>query len=741
MSRVVGIATPVLLFMTAIAVRLLSWHSVFQRDGVYPNGNDAYYHFRRIGYSIEHFPNVLEFDPLINFPHGAQPIWPSTFDWLMAAMLRGIPGIDQPGQLERFAVWAPPLLGAATVVFVYFIGLRFFSRTVAIIAGASMAILPAHAIYSRLGSVDHHVLVASVVAVMLSLAMTLFREGSPAMLPSPRIGLSAGLGLSMAAAVLVWPGSLLQVGLLQLAMVVRLVTATEEGAAKVWALRFSIVQLAACVAVYPMSAGNEWQQWGALSPVVLSDFQPLYFFAAFACFALSGWMWQLGWGAEKQSTRMIGSGLLGLVLLVGLLLAIPDLGLAITDALSWFAKDEEFQSAVNESVPLFGGRAGSARAVAFLGGFVYAVPFSVVYLTWQFRQRAEVLLLIGWGSGLFLATLVQWRFMNSYSIAHCLLIGITIESVHEALRPRLTSRLRNSAAVALGLVVVLLAIVSPIKSYSLHLDNIGRNLRGEATVPVGKQLHVHFVADAARYLRDHSPPPQSARYSVLGPWGDGHILKYVGERAVVQDNFGDDTAPENFQLAEEYFATTSEAEALDFVSPLGTRYVLVRSTGSGHSHGYAPDSLFSRLYLHKGSGRRPRTRGGQFIPAIQPLRRHRLIYQSAPLEAGDPEPYCMLFEVVAGAELVGRASPGAVVRVSLTIEPRLGHRFVYSAETLADPAGEYSFRLPYSNEQSSPDVRTGDRYRLRAGDDSVALIVPESAVLDGARIEAPPLGR
>ena len=55
MNRVFRITTPILFFLAAIAVRILSWHSVFQRGGVYPNGNDAYYHFRRIRYSIDNF--------------------------------------------------------------------------------------------------------------------------------------------------------------------------------------------------------------------------------------------------------------------------------------------------------------------------------------------------------------------------------------------------------------------------------------------------------------------------------------------------------------------------------------------------------------------------------------------------------------------------------------------------------------------------------------------------------------
>ena len=738
------VATPILLFFGAIGVRILSWHSVFQPDGVYPNGNDAYYHLRRIRYSIDHFPNVLEFDPLINFPSGAQPIWPPTFDWLIAAVLRLLPGIEEADRLERFAVSIPPVVGAGTVLIVYLIGLRFFSRTVAIVAAISMAILPAHSLYSRLGSVDHHFLVAGVVAVMLMLAMDLFRDESAAD-GAPdgggkRFGLSALLGLSIAAAVLIWPGSLFQIGALQIAMIVRLVTAAESEAARAWALRFSIVHGVAALAVYPMSAGNEWELWGPLSPVVLSNFQPLYFAVAAACFGILGVMWRLGWEADTRLMRVISSSLLGCVVLVGLLWAIPDLGAAIRDALSWFVKDEEFQSVVNESVPLFGGSAGSTRALAFLGGFVYVVPFSMVYFGWQFRDRAEALLLIGWGLVLFLATLVQWRFMNSYSIAYCLLIGITVEAVHRSLQSRLSDSRRSrgaAASLASVLVAVLIAFAPPVKSYRLHLENVVRSLRGEEIVPVGTLLHSRFVADAARFLRDHSPPPEQARYSVLAPWGDGHILKYIGERAIVQDNFGDDVAPENFERAERYFAATSELLALNIVSPMATRYVLVRSTGSGHSRGYSPDSLFSRLYQLRGSRGQPPGLEGHYSSAVASLGRHRLIYQSAALHEGDPRPYCLLFEIVEGAMLVGHAAPGANVRVSLAIKPRLGSRFTYSARVLADSDGQYTIRLPYPNEPFSPNVQTGDHYLVQVGRQSVVVVVSESAVRDGSRIAAP----
>jgi asparagine N-glycosylation enzyme membrane subunit Stt3 len=305
------VATPVLLFLAAIGVRMLAWHSVFQQSGVYPNGNDAYYHLQRIRYSVEHFPEILRFDPLMNFPAGAQSIWPPTFDWLIAALLRVLPGIDQPGQLDRYAVCIPPIIGVLTVLLVYRLGLRFFSRTVGVVAALSMAILPAHSLYSRVGAVDHHALVATIVAIMLGLAMGLVRnerdggdggggigggigDGETRGVTRRRIGLSIALGLSMAVAVLIWPGSLLQVGVLQAALVVLLLSTKDLVAAKRWATCFAIVHFVAFLAVAPMSIGNSWQLWGPFSPVVLSNFQPVYFLAGALCFGLLGGIWRLG---------------------------------------------------------------------------------------------------------------------------------------------------------------------------------------------------------------------------------------------------------------------------------------------------------------------------------------------------------------------------------------------------------------------------------------------------------------
>ena len=163
---------PPLLFLFALALRALSLPLVYDgRGGVYFFGNDAYYHARRIVHAIAHFPAYLQRDPYQNYPFGGEPIWPPTFDWLAALAARIFVDTSNLEAIERFLVWIPPVLGAATVVLLYFLVRRFAGNVAAWAAGLLLAILPAHSWYSQLAFVDHHVATALMTTLLLAAGM------------------------------------------------------------------------------------------------------------------------------------------------------------------------------------------------------------------------------------------------------------------------------------------------------------------------------------------------------------------------------------------------------------------------------------------------------------------------------------------------------------------------------------------------------------------------------------------
>jgi dolichyl-diphosphooligosaccharide--protein glycosyltransferase len=643
-------------------------------------------------------------------------------------------------------MWLPPVLGALTVVLLYYLARSHVSSRVALLAGGLLVIMPAHYWYSQLGFVDHHVAVSLLTTLVLWATMNLLRcEPSGAASPWPLLRGGMLLGLALATAVATWPGSLIHVAIVQAGLVVCLLFTFDRARAVAWARAFALCHAVAALLLSPLSLGQEWGHWGNFTPVVLSNFQPAYFAAGALAFGLTGELWRRWNACERRVARIVSAALLGAGLLAAAFAILPTMRVAALDAWMWFAKVEEFQAAVVESEPLIGGAAFSDwwMPIRLLTPFIYLAPIPCVLIAWAGRRSRERLFLAAWTLALFVATLNQRRFMNSYSVAHALLMAWVSWACIDWARARLStaSALKRRA---LGLLAgaLLLAVVAPsVLDYTPHLLNLRSRLRGEAPTLMFVSHHGRLVVDSARWLRKNSAPLGVRGYSVLGPWGDGHILKYVAARPVVQDNFGDDVAPENFALAEEYFSALREEEALEIIAPLRTRYVLVRSTGSGHGGEYGPSSIFNKLYLLRGSHDRLIRRGSGEIVVVPSLKRHRLVYESPPADQGKRSrgSFVKIFEVVAGARVVGDARPGAVVLVKLDVESRHGEPFEYRSATRADETGRYTLRLPYSNERFSPDVKVGQRYAIASERRRGEIAISEEAVRRGSSMEGPAL--
>ena len=699
---------PLLLGLLAAAVRALPFRRVFHSDAVNLHGYDSFYHLRRIQFSVDHFPASLNFDPFINFPHGARPIWPPTFDWVAALLLRPISGVGQPEAVLCLAVWLPPLLGAATVVVLYWLALRYFDQTVALLAAAALAVMPAHFWYSQLGLVDHHVLVALITTFMLGAAMEAVGSIDKS---SPRVAL--WLGFSIGFSLLTWPGSLIHVAVIQLALIARVLSAGDRDAAVAWARRFALAHLVAFVGVLPLCVGNGWERWGSLSPVVLSNFQPVYLFAGAFTFAAVAEIWRRNGLFAERRLRWLSALAVGGFLLLGALVLVPSLRVGLVDAWTWFSKDEVFQSVVAESVPLLGGSAGLDWEFpeSMFGMSIYLLPIAFVYLAWKSRGRADRALFLWWAAALCFSTLNQRRFMNSYSVAHALLCAWFLRELFDHAQLRLTARPRVLRALLVsGLGIFVLSFSPALGRYSEHWESLRLGFQGKTPVLSGMARQIELVAGTARWLNEYSPEPEGEGYSVMGPWGDGHILNYVANRPVVQDNFGDDIAEENFALAEEYFSAESEALALDLLETTRSRYVLVRATGSGHAtRKYTRESLFARLYGLRGSYGHFKTGGsdseaGPPLLEVMHLENHRLIYESLPLRPGGKrgDSFCKLFEVVRGAVVSGNAESGDTVSIKMRMRRGLAETWISEREHLPMNRVAIIFAFPIRMSSSAP---------------------------------------
>jgi asparagine N-glycosylation enzyme membrane subunit Stt3 len=739
--RLLRILAPTCLFALAFAIRALPWRSVLLGERVLPVGSDAFYHLRRIAHSVLHFPDVLVFDRYINFPTGAKPIWTPAFDWTIALVLRPFVAGDLEA-IERLAIWVPPVLGAATVVSLYFLARRVFDLPTAVLAGAVLSLLSAHFWYSQIGFVDHHAAVALVSTWVLAAGMALLSQGHR---ESRAWHTGIGAGIAFGLSLLVWPGCLLHVSLVESGLIAALLVRRSRAGAVGLALSSTAANATALLLVLPLGWVSSWPQWGRFSPVVSSGFQPWLFGALTLWSALCAGAWsRSSLGAQRRSR--IASGFIagGLVLTASAAL-LPGLVEGMGDAWGWLGKAETFQARVAESLPLLAppGSFTSRIATARLSYFVLGFPLALAIAARVVRQQREPVafaLFLWWASCLFVVTMLQKRFFNSFSVALALLMAWTVIWTWRSLPSRWRESRTRRIATAAALVAVVLALLLPVfPTYRIHVSNQIHGWRGERIELTPRARRNLVRVQMAEWLRAHTPATSgwmgagAPEYGVLAPWWLGHVIEHVARRPTVTDNFGDDIGEGNFLLARRYFLA-AEIRACELLEAVKARYVVAQVAPIYLGATPGETSMLRALTQRDGAEGPP---AGD-SPGATALARHRLVYESAGIGKREP-PLYKVYEFVPGARIVGAAPAGARVRLELRLRSNRGRNLVYTASSVADAAGRYLLRVPYANVGGPPAVEVAEDYALECGGGVMRVRVGEADVRAGAEVRGPSL--
>ena len=138
------------LIVLSLCLRIIPpYDQVFTGDWIKFVGSDVYWQMAQVNEIAPAFPDyackILE----IRF-----------FHWLLAGTIWVI-GLGSPTQhtIDTVAVYFPAVLGALTVIPVYFLGKMMFNRGVGVMAALLIVILPGEFLgRSSLGYTDHHVL-------------------------------------------------------------------------------------------------------------------------------------------------------------------------------------------------------------------------------------------------------------------------------------------------------------------------------------------------------------------------------------------------------------------------------------------------------------------------------------------------------------------------------------------------------------------------------------------------------
>lgn len=161
---VYGIILVAILSLSLYIRGILPFESVFSGEFIRLGGNDPFFNLRLVENTLHNFPHRIFFDPYTFFPTGTAVPFAPLFDWSIACII-WIIGLGTPyntlGEhgIKTIFAFYPAILGALTVIPVYFIGKYLWNRNAGIIAALLIAIFPGQFLSrSLLGFVDHHIM-------------------------------------------------------------------------------------------------------------------------------------------------------------------------------------------------------------------------------------------------------------------------------------------------------------------------------------------------------------------------------------------------------------------------------------------------------------------------------------------------------------------------------------------------------------------------------------------------------
>lgn len=716
------------LVLAAAALRLLTWEQVFTPDGVrFLFDSDTHYHVLRAERALHDFPRVATFDPWMNYPRGADIIWPPLFDFLIAAPAYAVGGTREA--LERVAAVIPVAFGILGIVAAVLLGGRIVGRRAAFLAGAILCALQVHVRYTDLGRPDQH-------AAELFLATWVFGAfiaGLRATTPRGRRVATFSFALATALAFWNWQGSAMYLVVVGAFVAAAHLALRREEPAAALALASGGAAATATIAlslliVSPRSL-LEFRTTGisALAPALT---------AASSVFAAVLWRFARP-RAERPLSRRAGEIVVALLAAGAPLLLVPDLRAGVLVGATALARSNAWYAAIAEFQPLFFSRSWSLSTSAnmMLGGYGLALavmPFAGVILVRARRPETRDLpfwFLIFWGAIMFVGVLARTRFGPYAAIPMALWTAAALEH----LGGRIGRRAFGGAALA-----------------GRALPVVGAALLLAPTLAYWSASKPHALEETLPALRWLSSiPPEPGREAVFADWPLGHLVQYYARRPVTTTPFGteggagamDDLA--TFLLApdEETLARVLTSRRAGYVllgDPMvGQEMALGLAPDPGPAlvrfvpdlldgPGYAPSDAYwrlptTRLYHLDGSARPDL--------GIDALGRFRLLYESAPGGGIHHGGAFKLFEFARGAEIAIEGAPGPTVAATVAIQTNGGRHLTWIVVARTDRAGRAALRVPYATGRNGFVV--AGPMRVESGTASTSVFVGPEDVAAG----------
>ncbi|MFT5287365.1 MAG: asparagine N-glycosylation enzyme membrane subunit Stt3 [Planctomycetota bacterium] len=532
---------------------------------------DAAYHLRRVELALAS-GQVPGFDRYINHPEGSPIPWPPFSDGLFGVVASlfadGDPlapddlalGGYSEDSVESVLVHLPPALGVLTCLAIFAAIWVLCERGplrawFALFGAAIYAVLPIAVWYGGITRLDHHVVVALLLALHLGLITWSLRAKNSLDALTGALGAGVIAGMAIAS----WLAAGIFVSIAGFAFFLRVCGSDEERAR--FGTRAAVLYFAAAagVTLFP-AASSAWNESQPGSLINLTSGVPRALFAAIVPFVVVAFARRrLG---PSLSAR-IGSALLAVLSVSGVLWFLPGFVDGVNEGIQWASRGNLFMDVVAESRPLdsLGLIASQLTYLALL------FPWMILAIVPAARKDAARVHLVLLGLAMAWMTLGQQRFGNTLAIPFACVLAL---GFHDLTVRFAATRLKKPLLAIMGVSTLLL--LPSFTSVFAPTEDEYRDLADWRSE----------IVRGLRWMRTETPSPgpwnapkHRGDYGVLASWGLGHMIEYHARRPSITTNFGSFVGERNFTEAARALLETEPTELARRMRILDAKYVIV----------------------------------------------------------------------------------------------------------------------------------------------------------------------
>ncbi|WP_406658156.1 oligosaccharyl transferase, archaeosortase A system-associated [Methanolobus sp. ZRKC2] len=736
----------VFLVISAFLIRLSSLFTIYSNGKIIFVGADPFYHVRRIVYSAQHFPDTITFDTYLNYPFGYEIGWPPLYDQVIAFLAlvvgNGNPSIST---IEMVSAIFPALLGALTILPLYYLASAIFDKKTAIASAVIISLIPAHLIISEAGFTDHHVaevLLSTTAYALLIIALKQSREIDlkfsniktlePKLLIKPVL-LSIAAGLILALTIFTWIGSPIFLGLVGLYIFVQFTADLKEKRQSEYAL-INVIIVYTTILLFIVPIIERTLRPGLeVSGMFLSWFHVTFVVALLLASSFSGiiakifdiknirWMY---YPVVIITIAAIGTVLINQVL--------PSFYQNVIEGMEYLGGDASILGTIAQARPLLFDQTFTLVHVwNYFTIFSLTAIIGLAIFTANLNNKKyppEMVFFFTWTIIVLVLTLSQRRFAYMLAINFAVLSGYFVNSLYglwkneqkQDTKTKSKSNSKSKSKKAASKTPVwetvtsasIMLIFIPIISFSFFAPIV--DTLGDPETPSSDwQESLEWLEANSPETSFYLEPEETPEYGVLSWWDYGNWILYIAKRPVVANNF-----QTGIEDSSHFFATTNESDALSILEKRNVKYVITDNQmtirKSQSIFDVAGESYYkgntSNNYLQEEEIRETTLVKLHLFDGSD-LGNLRLIHESEQAslrmnldESSDKNPdnyteikNVKIFEYVPGATIEGFASPGQNVSAKANVTLDNGRTFEYQNKATSDNSGWYELKVPYSN--------------------------------------------